>query len=109
MEVEWLGNVRELKQVVDVATAFSQTILDATAVRAALSQRSGSTRGKAAIDDRRERRELMTALQNVSWDVDPRRSWAFHRATIYRRMKRHGVEAPRGTNRRADFASAILQ
>jgi DNA-binding NtrC family response regulator len=106
MEVEWPGNVRELKQVVDVATAFSHGAMDVNAVRAALSQRTVRAPPPAALDDRRERRELMTALQSVSWDVDrAAEELGIHRATIYRRMKRHGVEVPR----RRELASVVLQ
>jgi DNA-binding NtrC family response regulator len=109
MEVEWPGNVRELKQVVDVASAFSQGVLDVNAVRASLSQRTVRAGPEMAIDDRRERRELMTALQRVSWDVDrAAEELGIHRATIYRRMKRHGLAVPRVAGQRRDLATTVL-
>jgi DNA-binding NtrC family response regulator len=98
METPWPGNVRELKQVVDVATAFAHDVFDAGAVQTALSHRAVRLADvtERAIDDRRERRELVTALQHVSWDIGrAAEHLGIHRTTIYRRMKRHGVEVPR--------------
>jgi transcriptional regulator of acetoin/glycerol metabolism len=98
MDMPWPGNVRELKQVVDVATAFARGVVDVESVRAALSHRNGRLLQvhEDVIDDRRERRELVTALRNMSWDVDrAAEHLGIHRATIYRRMKRHGIEMPR--------------
>jgi DNA-binding NtrC family response regulator len=95
MSHDWPGNVRELKQVVDVAAAFARRSIDAGAVEQALAHRHSrvpSTR----TDERVERRELMGALQRMSWDVGRTAAHlGVHRATMYRRMKRHGIEAPR--------------
>ena len=102
MDTTWPGNVRELKQVIDVAAAFAHGVLDLHALEMALAYRTTSQRSSVAFDDRVERRELVTALQNASWDVDQAAAYlGIHRATIYRRMKRHGIEAPRVAPSRA--------
>jgi DNA-binding NtrC family response regulator len=104
MDTAWPGNVRELKQVVDVAAAFSRGVVDVESVRAALSHRNERAMQvhESVIDDRRERRELVTALQTMSWDVDrAAEHLGIHRATIYRRMKRHGIEVARVAPSRA--------
>jgi DNA-binding NtrC family response regulator len=89
----WPGNVRELKQVVDVACAFSHRRLDVHALNMALANRATRTQ---PADDRPERRALVAVLQEMAWDVDRVAAHlGTHRATIYRRMKRHGVELPR--------------
>ena len=96
METPWPGNVRELKQVVDVASAFSNGVLDAEAVRTALSHRATRLQAPVVSENHAERRELVTALASASWDVDRAADHlGIHRATIYRRMKRHGIEVPR--------------
>ena len=104
MDTGWPGNVRELKQVIDVATAFSRGVVDVESVRAALLHRNERplTIHERVIDERRERRELVTALQNMSWDIDrAAEALGVHRATMYRRMKRHGIEVPRVAASRA--------
>jgi DNA-binding NtrC family response regulator len=103
METQWPGNVRELKQVVDVALAFARDVLDVEAIRTALLHRSMRMLASSeTVDDRLERRELLTALQSVAWDVDRAAAdLGVHRATLYRRMKRYGVEAPRVAPSRA--------
>jgi DNA-binding NtrC family response regulator len=98
METQWPGNVRELKQVVDVALAFARDVLDVEAIRTALLHRSMRvlTSSSETLDDQLERRELLLALQSVAWDVDRAAAdLGVHRATLYRRMKRFGVEVPR--------------
>lgn len=92
----WPGNVRELKQVVDVACAFSHRRLDMRALDMALTNRATQA---LPSDDRTERRALVAMLQDMAWDVDRVAAHlGTHRATIYRRMKRHGVEMPKDSN-----------
>lgn len=101
MSHDWPGNVRELKQVVDVAAAFAYKSIDVRAVEQALAHRH-SRIASARTDDRVERRELVGALQRMSWDVGRTAAHlGVHRATMYRRMKRHGIEAPRVAPSRA--------
>ena len=96
METPWPGNVRELKQVVDVASAFSNGALDVESVRTALSHRATRLHSPVVSENHVERRELLTALTSASWDVDRAANHlGIHRATMYRRMKRHGIEVPR--------------
>jgi two-component system response regulator GlrR len=95
-ELPWPGNVRELKQVIDTAVAFSRTVIDRAAVQAALAHRTGDAGVRTAAEDPSDRRELITVLQGADWDVARAASQlGVHRATFYRRMKRHGIEAPR--------------
>lgn len=94
-EMHWPGNVRELKQVVDAACAFARGSLDSHALELALSYRT-SMRKPARVSDRLvERRELVTALERASWDTEmAATTLGIHRATIYRRMRRHGIDVP---------------
>jgi len=95
MELDWPGNVRELKQVVDTAAAFAGRILDLSAIELALSHRSGETPALPRRD-LGDRSALMGVLHESNWDVERAASrLGVHRATCYRRMKRHGIEAPR--------------
>jgi DNA-binding NtrC family response regulator len=96
MDTPWPGNIRELKQVIDVAAAFAREIVDVHVVETVLAHRATGLATDSVSDDRVERRALVSALQDVAWDVDrAAERLGIHRATIYRRMKRHGVEVPR--------------
>jgi len=112
IDTPWPGNVRELKQAVDVAAAFAHGVLDVAAIELALSHRATRLGATQVSEDRVERRELVATLQDMSWDVDRAAAHlGIHRATIYRRMKRHGIEAPRvapsrATPRQGDAISA---
>ena len=108
MDTSWAGNVRELKHVIDVATAFARGVLDTRALDAALAQRTTGIRHIGVIHDPGERRELVAALQGAAWDVDRAAvDLGIHRATMYRRMKRHGVEAPRVAPSRATMRQHV--
>jgi DNA-binding NtrC family response regulator len=113
MDTAWPGNVRELKQVLDVAVAFARQSVDTQAIHTALAHRCSPSTGAADVQDRVERRELMATLRNAAWNVDRAAAdLGIHRATIYRRMKRHGIEPPRvapsrATSRQSDATGAI--
>jgi len=92
-ETPWPGNVRELKQVVDGATAFAVGTVDVHAVQTALGYRSSVFRHFARSNDLIDRRELVAVLEGAAWDTERAASaLGIHRATIYRRMKRHGID-----------------
>jgi DNA-binding NtrC family response regulator len=94
-EMQWPGNVRELKQVVDGAAAFGCGTVDVRAVETALSYRSSSLRALSVSQHLVERRDLIAVLEDTAWDTDRAASaLGIHRATIYRRMKRHGIDLP---------------
>jgi two-component system, NtrC family, response regulator GlrR len=106
VEASWPGNIRELKQVIDTAVAFSRGTLDATALSSALCYRTGGT-VSPAHDKITDRREMLAVLQHAGWDVAQAASHlGVHRATFYRRMKRHGIDAPRFAPVRATSQSA---
>lgn len=96
MSRPWPGNVRELRQVLDAACVFADHVVDAAAIDAALAHR-----GDGAISPPRslaERSELVAVLQGAAWDTTRAASeLGIHRATMYRRMKRHGIEIPQPT------------
>jgi DNA-binding NtrC family response regulator len=95
---DWPGNVRELRQVVETAVAFAASALDAAAISAALAHRSraGPTSGGVQAGNHNlfmARRELLAALERASWATDAvAETLGVHRATVYRRMKRLGIE-----------------
>jgi transcriptional regulator of acetoin/glycerol metabolism len=106
----WPGNVRELKQVVDVASAFARDVMDDDALELAFSNResprsparlggNGEPRDhRQARDQLVERRALVELLETAAWDTSRAATMlGIHRATIYRRMKRHGIEIRTGS------------
>ena len=95
-ETPWPGNVRELRQVVDTSLAFAHGELDTRAVYAALAHRSAGIQRRQVTSELAERRELMTVLERASGDTERAAELlGVHRATVYRRMKRHGIDVPR--------------
>jgi DNA-binding NtrC family response regulator len=102
MDLPWPGNIRELKQVVESAAVFAKAAIDVDAIRRALAHRSsGDGDGDINVhDDPRGRGDLVDALRDASWDVERAAiRLGMHRATLYRRMKRLGIGAPRFSNR----------
>lgn len=93
----WPGNVRELKHVIEVASAFAIASIDARTVSAILGGRVASQEpGPTALQA--ERRTLIDLLERAGWDAgDAARQLGVHRATLYRRMKRLSIVAPRAT------------
>jgi DNA-binding NtrC family response regulator len=107
-ETPWPGNVRELRQVVDASIAFAQRELDMRALQAALSHRSSRPGHPRATTQLAERHALVTVLERASGDTERAAELlGVHRATVYRRMKRHGIDLMSGPRRRgADTYSA---
>jgi DNA-binding NtrC family response regulator len=99
-ETPWPGNVRELRQVVEASVAFAHRELDVAAVELALAHRSSRTEARVVVGHA-ERRELITVLERTSGDTGRAAELlGVHRATVYRRMKRHGIDVPSGARRR---------
>ncbi|HMC56657.1 MAG TPA: sigma-54 dependent transcriptional regulator [Gemmatimonadaceae bacterium] len=88
---DWPGNVRELRHVMEWSAAFSGPELTRDAVRAALSQRRSR---EARVDDgAHERAAIRDVLDRHRGNADrAAEELGVHRATLYRRMKRLGVE-----------------
>ncbi len=100
-ETPWPGNVRELRQVVEAGVAFAHGELDVRALELALAHRCGRTSVPRLVVGHAERRELITVLERTSGDTERAAELlGVHRATVYRRMKRHGIGASRGGSRR---------
>ena len=93
-ETPWPGNVRELKQAVDAAVAFARRELDDRAVEAALAHRTTGNAPRRVVEELAQRRALVTVLERASGDTGRAAALlGVHRATVYRRMKRHGIDA----------------
>jgi transcriptional regulator of acetoin/glycerol metabolism len=91
----WPGNVRELRQVVEAASVFANGHLGVESLSVALTHRSGGGARNDVDGELVERRELLAALQRASWDTEVVASeLGVHRATVYRRVKRLGIELP---------------
>jgi DNA-binding NtrC family response regulator len=93
----WPGNVRELKQVVESAMVFAGADLDAEAIRVALAHRipAGVQSEASAEVYSVARRRLESVLEQFSWNTERvAASLGVHRTTIYRRMRRLGLDFP---------------
>jgi DNA-binding NtrC family response regulator len=89
---DWPGNVRELRHVVQSAVTLSGTgDLRSNDVREAISWMAPATTSNAlfSLADRR----LVEIMERFSWDMDSAaRHLNVHRTTVYRRLKRNGLE-----------------
>jgi len=95
MSRAWPGNVRELRQVLEAASVFGNGVIDATAIDAAVANRGARTPKNSPARSLAERSELVAVLESAAWDTSRAASeLGIHRATMYRRMKRHGIEIP---------------
>ncbi|MDB4878549.1 MAG: acetoacetate metabolism regulatory protein AtoC [Gemmatimonadetes bacterium] len=95
-ERTWSGNVRELKQVVDAAMVFASDVLDIDSLDVALAHRSSGGSPVRADVIPGERRLFEQVLERAGWDTERvAAGLGVHRATVYRRIKRLGIEIPR--------------
>ena len=96
MSRAWPGNVRELRQVLDAASVFANGAIDAAAIDAAVANRGASPpNANSPARSLAERSELVAVLEGAAWDTSRAASeLGIHRATMYRRMKRHGSRCP---------------
>jgi DNA-binding NtrC family response regulator len=101
-QLEWEGNVRELKQLIDSSLVFSRGRLDADALDQALSFRSHARSiipvppSPVAADDKSaERTFLVDLMRQAAWDTErAAANLCVHRSTLYRRLKRYGISVP---------------
>ncbi len=88
---DWPGNVRQLRQV--VATALVRSLSCDITVDDLPDARcwSGRERQRPGLEQA-ERQALVEALRDVAWDAEAAaRDLGISRATIYRKLKRHGI------------------
>jgi two-component system response regulator PilR (NtrC family) len=92
-EHSWPGNIRELQQVLERASAFATTpYLGRQDIEDAL--RTGYYSSSPTTDSL-ERQRLLTVLEESSWDTKTAAdSLEMHRGTLYRHMKRLGIMIP---------------
>jgi len=114
LEYDWPGNVRELRQVIETAAVFARGEIDAASVRDALGVRANSD-SLVPVGTYDDRRELTELLMQCDWDTDRAASLlGVHRATIYRRARRLGIDFRRrlsafGGRRDDSNAHAVLR
>jgi DNA-binding NtrC family response regulator len=85
----WPGNVRELRHVVNRLTLIGMSGAQSEARLSAISSILGSKRPSREHD---EREELIALLTDSGWDTaQVAERLGVHRATVYRRMIRHGL------------------
>jgi DNA-binding NtrC family response regulator len=91
----WPGNVRELRHVIEAAVALSGGAPEEADVVPLMNPNASI--GASAMRQQHDSRDLLEKLEEYSWDIDEVASvLGVHRATIYRRLRRIGLEAPRG-------------
>lgn len=95
---QWLGNVRELRQVVSCAGALSQRqhirLEDVVSAARMLDVDPISATSAASRDDARE--ELLAELDRYDWDTEKvAAALSVDRTTVYRRMRKHSI-SPHG-------------
>jgi DNA-binding NtrC family response regulator len=96
-ERAWPGNIRELKQFIEWAAVLTQGQLDEGVILRALTTHGlrESPEGLAA-----EAAELREVLTRHAWNKpQAARELGVHLTTIYRRMEKHRLVAPRGPRR----------
>jgi DNA-binding NtrC family response regulator len=86
----WPGNVRELRHVVARALSMAdRRPLDAESILGAITHQDATSSPTRAAD---ERAELVALLSRYRWDTERvAKDLGVHRATVYRRMQRHGL------------------
>ena len=90
---EWPGNIRRLRQVVTTALVHS---LSGDITMDDLPEGLAGGRGRRLTGlEWHERQALITALRNAAGDREAAaRELGISRATIYRKLKRHGIRPP---------------
>jgi DNA-binding NtrC family response regulator len=85
----WPGNVRELRHVIEASIALSDGVVHEDDVSALIQPASNSARMRLA----HQGKDLLTQLDQSAWDVNEVASaLGVHRATVYRRLRRLGVD-----------------
>jgi sigma-54 dependent transcriptional regulator, acetoin dehydrogenase operon transcriptional activator AcoR len=88
---EWPGNVRQLRQVVATALVRSLSCDITVDDLPDAGCWSGRHRRRSRLEQA-ERQALVTALRDVAWDAEAAaQDLGISRATIYRKLKRHGI------------------
>jgi len=106
----WPGNVRELRHVVEYAVAIAREAAIGQSEIAALFAQDTATHLSPTQDF--EKRRLLDLLEDSRWNVNRvAASLGLHRASLYRRMKHFGIEAPksRQTHESYDEASRVIR
>lgn len=94
MEHDWPGNVRQLENVLTKAVVLS----DGDRIRPAqlslpASNSQGRSRGSSDTFSQREKRRIQEALETNRWNVTKvSELLAIPRATLYRKLRRYGLE-----------------
>jgi DNA-binding NtrC family response regulator len=111
MSRAWPGNVRELRQVLEASSVFANGAIDAAAIDVAVANRGPNMPNtNSPAQSLAERSELVAALEGAAWDTSRAASeLGIHRATMYRRMKRHGIEIPLRTRKTAPGLRSAAQ
>ena len=97
MEHDWPGNVRQLKHTLERAILMAQTpILDGPTIALALSLRLSPPSADSPKRDY-ERRRLVQVMERAEWHIDRAAELLdVDRTTVYRRLRRLGIAAPKG-------------
>ncbi len=90
----WPGNVRQLRQV--IATALVRSMSGDITVDDLPAGYAGAGRARAPSRlEQAERQALLGALRDAEWDTEAAaRELGISRATIYRKLRQHGIGRP---------------
>jgi DNA-binding NtrC family response regulator len=105
--LEWPGNVRELKYMIECSIAFaSASTVGKEDVKAIL---AAASVGSTHPSETSERRELLAILESTSWDTSlVARELGVHRVSVYRRMKKLGIDTRAPSAQRTSRPSKAL-
>jgi two-component system, NtrC family, response regulator GlrR len=96
LSYRWPGNVRELKNMISAAVTLADGPIIDDELLSAVAEGGATVEEAATVTvGGRSRAELRKMLADVAWDVDGAAArLGVHRTTIYRWIRRHGIELP---------------
>ena len=98
----WPGNVRELVNVAEYVVALTRgETVDIRDLPVEVAAAPLGAAGPRAVGPGEEARSVRAALERHRWHrIEAAAELGVDRVTLYRMMKRHGIQGPRGRRRK---------